>query len=152
MAWRSRPCVIRIAARAITPPVASEMFPASWTLAIPSAKVRCAVSKSPLVQDASPRSAVAAPRGRWSSSVTRSSTCRAYFKVLGRSPSACACAARYTAIEHGRRRNSSSFTTIISVNFSGCSFPSTGTSSHCSASPSLSSAASNSPPASSAQA
>ena len=57
-----------ISARAMAPLIASEMFPAFCRLAMPSAYVRCAASRSPLVQDASPRSAAAAPRVRWSSS------------------------------------------------------------------------------------
>ena len=57
----------------------------------------------------------AAPRLRWSSSGTRSSTRRAYFTVPGTSPRTRASPARYMAIEPGRRRNSSSSTTTISA-------------------------------------
>ena len=76
---------------------------------------RCAASRSPLAQYASPRSAAAAPRPRWSSSPTRSSARRAWVTVPATSPRS----QGLPGTVHGdrppaERRNSSSSTTTIS--------------------------------------
>ena len=76
---------------------------------------RCPASRSPLAQDASPMSAAAAARPRWSSAGESSSARRACRTVPGPSPRTRAWAARYSSITAGRRRNSSSSTTTISA-------------------------------------
>ena len=80
------------------PTIWKRMSPAICRFAMPSAKLRWAASRSPLVQYASPRSAAAAPRHKWSSSGKRSSARRAWFTVPGTSPRAPAC-------RHGRWRS-----------------------------------------------
>ena len=125
-------------------PSASEMFPAFCRLAMPSAYDRCAASRSPLVQAASPRNPAAPPRVRWSSSGARSSVRRAYVTVPGTSPRARA--SRAIAIVAGRWRNtSSSTTTIAAAGASGRPRISAVVSSHRSASRSRSSTPSRSP-------
>src|SRR6266566_8529698 len=103
----------RQAATAMAQPSESEMFPAFCRLAIPSAYDRCAASRSPLVQEASPKSAAADPRFRWASSGARSSARRAYVTVPGTLPRVRASPARAIAIVAGRWPNSSSSTTTI---------------------------------------
>ena len=150
--WR-RPCALRMSARAIAQPIASEMLPALCTLAMHSAYDRCAVSRSPLAQEASPRRPAAAPRRRWSSSEARSSARRALVTVPATSPRARLWAARHSAIDPGRPQNSSSSTTTISAaGTPGRAVLSPAVPSHRSASRSRASTPSYSPAASSAQA
>ena len=82
---------------------------------------RCAASRSPLVQDASPSRAGAAARPRWSSSPARSSARSGVgHRARRRRRGASASPARYSAIAPADARNASSSTTTIPVASVAC--------------------------------
>ena len=77
-----------------------------------SVQDRCAASRSPLAQYARPRSPAADPRLRWSSGSTSSSARSAWVMVPADVADGHGQGRPIDAIERGRRRNSSSSTTI----------------------------------------
>ena len=142
-----------MSAIAIAQPKMSAICPDRRSPVAHCAHAGCAASRSPLVQNASPRNPAAPARTPWSSVSARSSVRRACRTVPGTSPRTRARAERYSSIAPGRRRYSSSSATTISPGGARDPAPvAAASSSHRSASRSRTSTSSGSPPVSSAPA
>ena len=124
------------------------MCPARRSPSTQTEYARCAASRSPPPQNASPERAEAPARVTWSSSAARSIASWACRRVAGASPPTNASAARYISIAPGRRESScSSTTTIPAERACGSCRSRVAGSSHRSASRRRSSTPSNSLPA-----